>query len=127
MPRRVSLPGANELFRPTADIHQSERAKDPEKMPGKTAKDVRARIPGDKRTGSGRVRHDEKITVYVSTEELIALETARLTLRSRGINADRGRIVRASVAMALADLEENGHDSTLARLLTTDGTTRGRT
>ncbi|MSS45231.1 hypothetical protein FYJ43_04035 [Cutibacterium sp. WCA-380-WT-3A] len=66
------------------------------------------------------MRHDEKITVYVSTEELIALETARLTMKSQGINADRGRIVRASVAMALADFEDNGEDSALARLLATD-------
>ena len=104
MPRRVSLPGANELFRPTVGNHEPERAK----------------ASGGKRAGSGRIRHDEKITVYVSTEELIALETARLALRSQGINADRGRIVRASVAMALADLEENGQESRLARLLTTD-------
>lgn len=41
-------------------------------------------------------------------------------MRSQGINADRGRIVRASVAMALADFEENGEDSALAHLLTTD-------
>lgn len=120
MPRRVSLPGANELFRPTAGNHEPERAKAPKNTQAKTAKASPLSASGRKRAGSGRVRHDEKITVYVSTEELIALETARLALRSQGINADRGRIVRASVAMALADLEENGQDSRLARLLTTD-------
>ena len=31
--------------------------------------------------GSGRVRHEEKITVYVSRDELLALEQARLGLR----------------------------------------------
>ncbi|MDO4412150.1 hypothetical protein [Cutibacterium sp.] len=117
MPRRVSLPGANELFRPTTDTHEPQQAKSSKKT---TANPSQPSSAGRRRAGSGRVRHDEKITVYVSTEELIALETARLTLRSRGVNADRGRIVRASVAMALADLEENGQDSQLARLLTTD-------
>jgi hypothetical protein len=57
---------------------------------------------------SGRIRHDEKITVYVSQDELIALEQARLTLRSQGIAVDRGRLVRAAIAAALADLEEHG-------------------
>ena len=99
---------------------QPERAKAPKNTETKTAKASPPSASGGKRAGSGRIRHDEKITVYVSTEELIALETARLALRSQGINADRGRIVRASVAMALADLEENGQDSRLARLLTTD-------
>ncbi|QQY14860.1 hypothetical protein JMX53_11655 [Cutibacterium avidum] len=120
MPRRVSLPGANELFRPTVGNHEPERAKAPKNTETKTAKASPPSASGGKRAGSGRIRHDEKITVYVSTEELIALETARLALRSQGINADRGRIVRASVAMALADLEENGQESRLARLLTTD-------
>jgi len=46
--------------------------------------------------------------VYVSADELIALEQARLTLRTQGIAVDRGRLVRAAIAAALADLEENG-------------------
>ena len=121
MPRRVSLPGANELFRPTVGSHESESveaSQQPEvRTPRKSSQDATS---GGKRAGSGRVRHDEKITVYVSTEELIALETARLTMRSQGINADRGRIVRSSVAMALADFEENGEESVLAHLLATD-------
>ena len=121
MPRRVSLPGANELFRPTVGSHEPQSVEVPKQSKAhrarKTSQDATSR---GKHAGSGRVRHDEKITVYVSTEELIALETARLTMRSQGINADRGRIVRASVAMALADFEENGEDSALAHLLTTD-------
>ncbi|MCP2378024.1 hypothetical protein [Cutibacterium modestum] len=119
MPRRVSLPGANELFRPTVGGREpGETPQQPEaRKARKTSQDSTSR---GKRGGSGRVRHDEKITVYVSTEELIALETARLAMRSQGINADRGRIVRASVAMALADLEENGEESALAHLLTID-------
>ena len=68
--------------------------------------------------GSGRVRHDEKITVYVSQEELLALEQARLTLRAKhGMAVDRGRIVREAIAAALADLETNGGESDVVRRL----------
>jgi hypothetical protein len=70
------------------------------------------------RRSTGRVRHDEKITVYVSAEELLALEQARLTLRARhGMAVDRGRIVREAIAAMLADLEANGDDSELIRRL----------
>jgi hypothetical protein len=70
------------------------------------------------RRGSGRVRHEEKITVYVSGEELLALEQARLTLRARhGMAVDRGRIVREAIAAMLADLDANADDSELVRRL----------
>ena len=70
------------------------------------------------RRGSGRVRQEEKITVYVSAEELLALEQARLTLRARhGMAVDRGRIVREAIAAVLADLEANADDSELVRRL----------
>jgi hypothetical protein len=68
---------------------------------------------------SGRVRHDEKITVYVSSDELIALEDARLALRKAGISVDRGRIVRAAIARALADLDENGANAEIVARLGT--------
>jgi hypothetical protein len=72
------------------------------------------------RRGSGRIRHEEKITVYVSAEELLALEQARLTLRAQhGMAVDRGRIVREAVAALLADLEANADDSELVRRLST--------
>ncbi|WP_040685545.1 hypothetical protein [Nocardiopsis baichengensis] len=68
---------------------------------------------------SGRQRHDEKITVYISAPELLALEQARLTLRAEhGLAADRGRIVREAVAVLLADFDENGGESVLVRRLT---------
>jgi hypothetical protein len=67
---------------------------------------------------SRRTRHDEKITVYCSAEELLALESARLTMRGQhGVVADRGRIVREAIAVLLADLEEHGADSVLVRRL----------
>ncbi|GGY09138.1 hypothetical protein GCM10010384_12110 [Streptomyces djakartensis] len=70
------------------------------------------------RRPSGRERHDEKITVYVSAEELMDLEHARLVLRGEhGLAVDRGRIVREAVAVVLADLETRGEASILVRRL----------
>lgn len=94
--RRRTLPGAQELFRPTGASAPAEP-------------DVSAGAQS-----SGRVRHDEKITVYFSSDELFALEDARLDLRRHHrISVDRGRIVRAAVALALADLAEKGTSSAL--------------
>jgi hypothetical protein len=70
------------------------------------------------RVPSGRERHDEKITVYVSAEELMDLEHARLTLRGdHGMAVDRGRIVREALAVVIADLEAKGDASILVRRL----------
>ena len=70
------------------------------------------------RTASGRVKHDEKMTIYVTADELLDVEHARLELRrSHGLAVDRGRLVRAAVAMALADLDTNGADSALVKRL----------
>lgn len=126
MPRRVSLPGAAELFRPT---HPGDTAAEPEQVEGATGDSVVAEsVPpaevvqpapaAPKAAGSGRVRHDEKITVYVSSDELLALEHARLAFRAQhGLAVDRGRIVRTAVALAIADFEERGHESELVRRL----------
>jgi hypothetical protein len=67
---------------------------------------------------SGRERHDEKITVYVSSEELLRIEEARLALRrDHALKVDRGRIVRAALVEVLADLDRLGPDAPLlARL-----------
>jgi hypothetical protein len=78
----------------------------------------RKRGRGSGRRPSGRERHDEKITVYVSAEELMDLEHARLVLRGEhGLAVDRGRIVREAVAVVLADLESRGDASILVRRL----------
>ncbi|MBV6702838.1 hypothetical protein KV557_38055 [Kitasatospora aureofaciens] len=75
----------------------------------------RGRAP---RRPSGRERHDEKITVYVSAEELMDLEHARLVLRGEhSLAVDRGRIVREAIAVVLADLEQRGEASILVRRL----------
>jgi len=69
----------------------------------------------DQRQASGRERHTQKITVYLSAEELLDLERARLALLRYGAAADRGRIVREAIAVLLADLDARGMDSLLAR------------
>ncbi|UED83437.1 hypothetical protein [Streptomyces profundus] len=186
MPRRVSLPAADELFRstggaavqpstpseptegqqgpegqPTAPADQSaqsagsasdeaagargarqarERSGREPQVPGQPQRDgagrpsvppagknagARGGAPATPRKGrgagrrpSGRERHDEKITVYVSAEELMDLEHARLVLRGEhGLAVDRGRIVREAVAVVLADLESRGDASILVRRL----------
>ncbi|MFC8570525.1 hypothetical protein ACFUIW_32705 [Streptomyces sp. NPDC057245] len=85
---------------------------------GSAADRPRKRGRAAARRPSGRERHDEKITVYVSAEELMDLEHARLVLRGEhGLAVDRGRIVREAVAVVLADLESRGDASILVRRL----------
>ncbi len=77
-----------------------------------------ARTRGKAARAAARTRHDEKITVYISADDLLALESARLTLRAEhGVAADRGRIVREAVSVLLADLADAGEDSVLVRRL----------
>jgi hypothetical protein len=93
--RRVSLPGVYELFPPAA----------------------RDQAPPDGRQASGRETHPQKITVYLSADELLDLERARITLRARGLSVDRGRMVREAIAVLLADLDAGVESSVLARRL----------
>ncbi len=121
MSRRVRLPGAEELFRPTrsgtdrVDEHVADTEPDPGQAPEPA--DAPVEQPG-RRASSGRVKHDEKMTVYISAEELMDLDHARLDLRRvLGAAVDRGRVVREAVAIALADLDDRGPDSDLVRRL----------
>jgi hypothetical protein len=83
----------------------------------RTAPRRRARAVAERRP-SGRERHDEKITVYVSADELMDLEHARLALRGdHGLPVDRGRVVREALAVVLADFEAKGESSILVRRL----------
>ena len=110
MSRRVSLPAADDLFRPTAPA-VAETAPRADEEPADDG--------ASGRKPSGRVRHDEKMTVYVTSDELLDLEHARLVLRrSHGLAVDRGRLVREAIAMVLADFEAHGDDSALVRRLT---------
>ncbi|MET9625255.1 MULTISPECIES: hypothetical protein [unclassified Streptomyces] len=161
MSRRVSLPGADELFRTTGGMalqassprrgearvpapagesdteaaegsasaeHAAAESEPPAEPRARTAEpaapaaatpaQARRRGRSPNRRPSGRERHDEKITVYVSAEELMDLEHARLVLRGEhGLAVDRGRIVREAVAVVLADLESRGDASILVRRL----------
>ncbi len=113
MSRRVRLP--DDIFRPTAVPDQADEAAEPSPVVELPAK-APAKAPG--RTASGRVKHDEKMTVYVTADELLDVEHARLELRrAHGLAVDRGRLVRAAVAMALADLDANGAESALVKRL----------
>nr|WP_145908067.1 hypothetical protein [Kitasatospora viridis] len=99
----------------TAQAGPPAAAPGPEEADGNLRRRPRTRAP---RRPSGRERHDEKITVYVSAEELMDLEHARLVLRGEhGLAVDRGRVVREAIAVVLADLEQRGEASILVRRL----------
>jgi hypothetical protein len=137
MSRRASLPGADELFRSTtpalsavrdplpdsgtiAATASTQSANSPQIREQKKGvrRTSRRRVANIDRSPSGRERHEEKITVYLSPEELFDLDQARLLLRGDlGLAADRGRIVRESIAVIIADLEAKGDASILARRL----------
>ncbi len=115
MPRRVTVP--DDLFRPTAVPSPLAEAPAPTE-----ASVVELATPASEekpdRAASGRVKHDEKMTVYVTSDELLDIEHARLEIRRHhALAVDRGRIVRAAVALALADLDEHGEDSQLLQRL----------
>jgi hypothetical protein len=127
--RRVQLPGADELFRQSTTLSAVPNAAPTAVEDAPTAtmataakKSVRQtprrRTNTFDRSPSGRERHDEKITVYLSPDELYDLEQARLALRGDlGLAVDRGRIVRESLAIIIADLEAKGDQSIIARRL----------
>jgi hypothetical protein len=132
MTRRASLPGADELFKQNSPALSAVREVAPETAapapaatttPAPRAKKgvrsiPRRRVVSVDKSPSGRERHDEKITVYLSPDELFDLDQARLSLRGDlGLAVDRGRIVRESIAVIIADLEQKGDQSILARRL----------
>lgn len=133
MSRRAALPGANELFRTTSSGLDEGENEAPAAAPvaavaaaAPSATKVTVsrpprlrRVRGGATPPSGRERHDEKITVYLSAEELMALEDARVTLyREHGVKIDRGRIVREAIALVVADLEAKAGNAVLVRQLT---------
>ena len=139
MTRRISLPGADELFRKTTlsavpdqvevteDVVHTNRPTTQTVAQSASKNQTRStgvrQTPRRKPTGieygpSGREKHDEKITVYLSPEELFNLEQARLHLRGDlGLAVDRGRIVREALAIVISDLESKGDQSIIARRL----------
>ena len=70
---------------------------------------------------SGRERHEEKITVYLSANELVQIDEAKTMLfRDLGVKVDRGRIVREALDVVVTDLAAKGEDSILAMRLRSD-------
>jgi hypothetical protein len=140
VPRRVRMPGADELFgrgpvtlgnnaarlRAVPDpVEDEDYVEEPEELreapAARSAPAPRLPVGQSRGRATGRERHDEKITVYVSPEELVGLEQARIMLRAgHGLAVDRGRIVREAVNLVLADLTEHGEDSSLVRVLRMD-------
>lgn len=126
---RAAVPGLapapNPLARPLP-VHPSPPRVEPppsppaaeEERPPSPAPAGRRIRPAGERRPSGRQRHEEKITVYCSAEELLDLEHARLVLRAEhGLAVDRGRIVREAVAIVLAEFEAKGESSVIVRRL----------
>jgi hypothetical protein len=131
MSRRPALPGASELFRTTSSASAlAEAVETGPPQPGSPDGETVSTSPGDREKPaaarahrgpgrpSGRQRHDEKITVYLSSDELVALDEAKSTLyRDLGLKVDRGRIVREAVSVVVADLAAKGEASIVARRL----------
>lgn len=116
--RRVRVPAADDLFRRTSDSTVTPAAAEAKARPVHAVPEPATEAPAAKKRSSGRVRHDEKMTVYITSEELLDLEHARLNLRAKhSIAVDRGRLVREALAIVLADLEEYGDDSALVHRL----------
>ncbi|MFA9428585.1 hypothetical protein [Egicoccus sp. AB-alg2] len=121
MNRRASLPGADELFRATSGRDErpgSEERSRRDEPRGRARLSPAPDPAADAPEASGRVRHDQKITVYLTAQELLDLEQARLRLRAEfDIAVDRGRIVREAVAELLQELHERGPDAAVVRRL----------
>jgi len=118
--RRASLPGAEELFRKTTEREPAAPARRAEPAPqdDKSTKLQVASTASPADTDRKGPKHDEKVTFYCTGEDLMALERARLKLRSEhGVAADRGRIVRAALGYVLEDFEARADDSILLRRL----------
>lgn len=127
MNRRASLPGADELFRSTGrgGHRDATNGEDAAPVAGGRGAPVRGPARHDERhadtsaEASGRVKHDQKITVYLTEQELLDLEQARLRLRAEfDIAVDRGRIVREAVTELLGELHDRGPDAAIVRRLT---------
>jgi hypothetical protein len=125
----VSLPTADDLFRSTRQRERGAAAREMAARPrdhSETSPVTAQAAPAPAepaqeappKRSSGRIRHDEKMTVYVTADELLDIEHARLSLRrDQGLAVDRGRLVREAIAIVLADLEVNGDDSVLVQRL----------
>lgn len=121
MSRRASLPGAEELFRKTSDRKREARPSSETSQQDATSTKLQVATPVEGATPAPAPKapkHDEKITFYCTSDDLMAIEQTRLELRAKhGVAADRGRIVRAALAYVLEDFGARGDDSVLLRKL----------
>jgi hypothetical protein len=122
--RRASLPGAEELFRRTSEREPRKEAPEEARRAAsqeQDAKSTKLQVASDAQAeaeAKKAPKHDEKVTFYCTGEDLMALERARLKLRSEhGVAADRGRIVRAALGYVLEDFDARADDSILLRRL----------
>jgi hypothetical protein len=114
--RRASLPGADELFRRTST--GTRPAVTPRNEPEPEQESTKLQVAESTEAAKRSPRHEQKVTFYCTGEDLLALERARLQLRSEhGVAADRGRIVRAALSYVLEDFDARGDDSILLRRL----------
>lgn len=69
-------------------------------------------------TGSPRSRHTEKITIYLTADELARLDRLVCQVKhDMGIRVDRGRIVREAIAMTGDDVRSRGGKSAVIQRL----------
>lgn len=124
MSRRASLPGADELFRPTGSPRRDpgERRAEDKTTPRQADKSTNLQVAQEAPAGRKGPRHETKVTFYCTNADLTALDQARLTLRAEhGVGADRGKVVRTALAYVLEDFEARGEDSILLRRLQEKG------
>src|SRR5699024_1903720 len=113
MPRRVNMPGADEIFGPTSSPEQSESS-------GQSSDQLSAQSSAP---ASARARHNATTTVHLTSAQLLAVAQTGSRLRGeQGRSIDRGRLVRAALAVALDDWNTNGLDSQVGQLLRNVGT-----
>ena len=94
MTRRANLPGADELFRSTAPALSA--------VPAQSSQEVSAPL----------------VPPAIATPKAASSKKGVRTIaRRRVTTVDRGRIVRESIAVIIADLEAKGDQSILARRL----------
>ena len=127
MSRRASLPGAEELFRRTSTSDRTRESREEARESRQVDKSPKLQVASHAENATEEQsqepkkapRHQEKVTFYCTSEDLIALESTRLQLRAQyGVAADRGKIVRAALGYVLEDFEARGEDAILVRRLT---------
>lgn len=118
MSRRASLPGADELFRPTGSRRGAPSEKEDKSPSSRGEKSTNLQVADPAPAGRKAPRHETKVTFYCTNADLTALDKARLTLRAEhGVGADRGKVVRTALSYVLEDFEARGEDSILMRRL----------